>query len=252
MPVPVLVHDRLAQRLEARAGGDGFAGEGGGDDLAELAVAFGQEVDAVEGQRGFGLRVAGLGGREEIDKGNLLFRGDLLDRAGVKGEVDVVGRAVGEVGAFQVLVGDRGKEHEARGGLAVELDPAVTVDHRAEVALELGEATFAGEGLVVAEEDEHDIGLAVGEVLLGRGEALVARAGGDGVTGDREVAEGELPGGRLALDKRFHPAVVLHAVGQAVPDRADDVVVLERELGVAGAGTEEQPRQRGGEQVGKA
>jgi hypothetical protein len=99
-------------------------------------------VHAVEGEREVGFLIESLGGFEEIDEGDLLLLGHLLDGAGVEGEVDVVGGAVREVRALVVLVGDRGEEDEAGRGLAVELLAAVLVDHRAEVGLELGDVPF--------------------------------------------------------------------------------------------------------------
>ena len=70
----------------------------------------------------------------------------------------------------------------------------------------------------------------MGEDVFHRGHALAARAGGHGIAGDREVSESDVFPGELALENRFHPAIVLHAVGEGVADEADGVILLEREL----------------------
>ena len=213
MPVHVFIDDGLAEGFEGWGGGDGLAGEGGGDDFADLAIAFGEGVDAVEGEGRFGLGVAGLGGGEEVDEGDGFFFGDLFDGGGVEGEVDVIAGAVGEVGAFAIFVGDGGEEDETRSGFAVEVDGAIFIDHRGEIGFELGETGFPGEGFIVAEESEDDIGFAEGEGSFGGEEALMAGAIGDGVAVDGEVSEGEMELGEFALDGGFDPAIVLHAVG---------------------------------------
>ena len=136
VPVPILVHHCLAQRFHGGCGGNGFSDNGSGDHLAELAVALGKRVDAVESERGFRLHVERLGGAEKIDKRDTFFRGDLFHGLGVEGEVRVVFRAVREIGIAEVLVGDGREQDEARRRFTVELRGAVFVDHRGEVGLE--------------------------------------------------------------------------------------------------------------------
>ena len=151
-------------------------------------------------------------------------------------------------------MGDGGEQHDARCGFAVELHAAVLVDHRAQVVLELGDAAFTGERLVVAEVGEDDIRLAELEVIFGGGESLLARAGGHGVAREGQVAEDEFLLRQLALNEGFHPSVVLHPVGQAVADFTDHIVFMQLHYGDCGgvmiSNQGRLGRCRGGHQAG--
>jgi hypothetical protein len=70
----------------------------------------------------------------------------------------------------------------------------------------------------------------VGEDIFHRGHAAATWEGGYGIAGDSEVAESDILPGELALENSFHPAIVLHAVGEGISDEADGVILLEREL----------------------
>src|SRR5262249_12435595 len=118
--------------------------------------------------------------------------------------------------------------------------------------LELVEAGLAAPGLVVAEEGEDDVGLAAGQPLVGRAEAVGALAVGELVAGEAEVAEDEVVLGEATVEVGFQPAVVLHAVGKGVPDEADVVAGVDLEPGGGLRRIGGVERQAGGEDEGEA
>ena len=85
----------------------------------------------------------------------------------------------------------------------------------------------AVERLVVAEHREDDVGLRQRQILVRRHEPLVARAVVDLVAGVAVIADDQLQVRQFRGQVRFHPAVVLHAVGQAVADQHDVIALLE-------------------------
>src|SRR5262249_6000917 len=120
------------------------------------------------------------------------------------------------------------------------------------VPLELGQAGLAGEGLVVAEEGEDDVGPCVGgleaiiadalaggesvrlgdrgragEPLVGRAERLRPQPQDQLVAGEAEVAEDEVMFGEATVEVGFQPAIVLHAVGERVADNADMIAATQ-------------------------
>ena len=68
------------------------------------------------------------------------------------------------------------------------------------------------------------------------GEALVARTLINHVARETHVTEANLFALQVRLQHRFDPGVMLHSVGQAVPEDGDDVVwlELERDIGLGG------------------
>ena len=246
-PMLVLVDHRLPQLAE-----QGFlmfrrvAEQRAVDDLRDLAVAFGVQVDALDRERRLEVGVELGGRREEIDERDVAGARDLGHRLGVERQALVVLLAVGQIRSPEILVGDGGEEHHARRGPTVVLLREGVRDPAGQVLLESLETGLTGERLVVAEEREHDVSLGVdaGEAivfvaanrlrqpaqpLVGRAEVLRARAGVDLIAAEPEVAHDQ-PVLRIArLEHRLEPAVVLHPLGQRVADDADVVVRLQRE-----------------------
>ena len=241
MPPGVFLGDEGAEFLGRGGveGGRGRAEEGLEDFGGEGGVAGFAEVNAVDGE-GAALGEGGggefLGRGEEIDERDAgLVAGDLGHGGGVEGEVPVVGGGDGELGAGELLVGDRGEEDEAGWSDAVVGLGADVVHVGFEILFEFRQALGAGEGFVVAEKDEDDAGLDLGEPLVGGAEIFGASAGDDLVAGGGEIAEGEVMLGEFLGDERLQMVVMLHAVGEGVADDGDALAGVEGDGGVDGA-----------------
>gem|GEM_PF-6208762 len=229
--------------------GRGFAEERGIDLLGEAGLAGVVEVDAVDGERAVpaarGFLEQALRRVEQVDEGHArdVTRG-LGHRARVGGEVLVYLRLVLEIRVGVLFHRGRREQDDARGREAVVRAGAGLAQERGELLAELRQPVGSGEGLVVAEEREHDARLHLAEPLVGRAEILRARAVRDLVAGECEIAHGDVVRGVLQVDHGFHPAVVLHPVGEGVAHDRDAVprVELEGRLGCRGGGN----RGRGG------
>ena len=226
IPVHILLHHGLAQFFQRRGRGDLPAEQRLGDHFRELAVALGAEMHAVDRQR----LLRGLEelkrGMEEIDKADArLLRGGLGGlRVGF--ELRIVLRAARQVRVFRVLMRDRAEEHEAREGFAVRLGTAHILHEVDKLPLE--HVRLVLEGFVVAEEGEHDIRLHMAQVIRHVHVPAAAREGVRAVAARAHVAEAHVEVRQRALQQRFHPAIVLHAVGQAVAKNRDRVALAER------------------------
>ena len=101
------------------------------------------------------------------------------------------------------------------------------LDERIEVFLEGLQPFLAGKRLVIAEEGEDNVGLRLGQPLVGRTEVGRAQAKGQFIAGEAEVANDELVRGEPSLEVSLEPTVVLHAVGQSVADDRDMIAGLD-------------------------
>ena len=128
---------------------------------------------------------------------------------------------------MRILVRDGAEQHDAREVLAVGLGAAHLLHEVEKLLLVIPGLLDTGEGFVVAEEAKHHIGLHQLQVG-GHGDlAGAAREGIRAVAADAHGAEAHLLLRQLALQKRLHPAIVLHAVRQAVAEDGHDIALLE-------------------------
>ena len=171
---------------------------------------------------------------KQVHKGDVVGASDFRHRGGVLLQAFVVRGAVGQIAGVQVFVRDGREEHQARRALAVVLLAQRLLNERFEVFLELGQALLAGEGLVVAEEGEDDVGVGFGQPLVGRAEILRTEPDGQLVRREAEVAEGQVELGKTAVKVGLQPAVVLHAVGEGIAEDADVVPLAEFQPGRGG------------------
>ena len=229
-------------------------------------------MDAVGGERLLDL-LAGLARRgEEVDVGHSLGLADIFHRLGIKGDVGVVGLAVGPVRPVEILMNDRGEDHDARCRDAVVFLAERVLEELLDLGLEGLQAGGAGMGFVGPEEREDHVGSGVRELEAvfadeilrlqaarigdrgGAREPLVGRAevgraeplgGIDLVAVVGEVADHESLLGEAGVKQRLQPAGVLHGVGHAAADDADVVPFADLEpAGGLGRGGEERRRQQ--------
>ena len=145
--------DRLAEELRV-------------DHLCHLAVAVVGQVDAVDGERCFRLRIRSTRRVIEIDVGHAVRCRNFRHRLAVQGDTRVVFAAIGQVQVLQVLVGNRPDEDHLRGGSAVVLLLLAVGDEVGQLFLELGQPLFPAEAFVVAEAGDDPVGLHAGQPLV--------------------------------------------------------------------------------------
>ena len=248
VPVPILVEDGLADRFELGVGRGGILfRKCRGDDLSDVPVSEGVEMDAID-REGLGDFLVELHHRlVEIHERDPFVTGHLLHRSGVKGQPLVVRTAVGEIRIVQILVGDRAEKDDAR-DLAIGPCLAQIADHASELLLVIRQSLRAGEGLVVAEEGEDYVGLHMTQVIGHLGEALRTGVFSGTIAGMTEISENEVFVRIRHLEPGFGPAVVLHAVGEAIADHRDDITLAEGEgLRIAVAGRDGLGQDRHGQ-----
>src|SRR5206468_2941451 len=136
----------------------------------------------------------------------------------------------GQVVVVQVLMSNRREDDEARSGPAVVFLSESVLDEVVEVLLELIQTFGTGEGFIVAEEGEDDVGLAAREPLIGAAEVGGAESQGQLVAGKAEITEDEAVPGESAVQVGLKPAVVLHAIGERVTDDANMIALPQLEL----------------------
>ena len=253
VPVPVLVGHGGMHLPEVRAGRDGRAEERLGDDVGEPAVAGVVQVAAVECEPFGAAREELERRRVEIDeRGVGLLRGEAGGR-GVRGEVGVVLRAVGEVRVARALEGDRAEEHEPHRPALLGPQRAIVRDRLHEILPVRVRPRRSGIRLVVAEE--HEDHARIDEIEVGGigDEALLARPHGDRVAGHAEVAKPHVEPDELALEHRLHPWRMLHAVREPIAVDCHRVALLKREgRGSVGGTTRRRHAtpDRGGDEAG--
>ena len=151
---------------------------------------------------------------EEIDKTHARFLRGGFGGLRVGFELRIVLRAVRHVRIFRVLMRDGAEEHDAWEGLPVRLRAAHILHEIDELLFEV--VRLALEGLVVAEEGEHDIRLHMAQVIRHVHVPAAAREGVRAVAAGAHVAEAHVLLWQRTLQDGLHPTIVLHAVRQAI------------------------------------
>ena len=107
-----------------------------------------------------------------------------------------------------------------------------------EVALELLQASGAFERFIETKEGDDHIRLAEGKVLIGRTEAIGARAQGHFIGGPAEIAHHEIELGEAPVEKGLEMVVPggAHLGAGGVADDADVIVLVQFELRRLGGG----------------
>jgi hypothetical protein len=135
-------------------------------------------------------------------------------------------------------VGDGGEEDDLGGSFAGVVGLLLLLEEGVEVGFEAIETVGALEGFVEAEEGEDDGGFGFFEPLLRRAEVFGARADGEFVGGEAEIADREIEVGEGLMEHGLEGALVLETVGEGVADDGDVVVLGELEGGLLGEGVE--------------
>ena len=249
----VLVHDRLPQPRQIRIlMTRRIAEQGAVDDLRDLPVPFGVQVDALDRERRLARGVQLAARREQVDERHSMRLRDFPHGASVELEPLVVLAAVREIGAAEILVRDRREQHDPWGGLAVVSLGQRVLEPVGELLLERVDAGLPRVRLAVAEEGEDHVRSGVGafeavflisadwlpfpaEPLVRRPEILRPEACRDFIAAEPEVADGELVLRKPRLQHRLQPAVVLQPLRQGIADDADVLFFAELEGGGRGA-----------------
>ena len=137
--------------------------------------------------------------------------------------------AIGQERVAGVLKGGRAEEDDAREVPAVGAAAAGPRDELEQVPAVRVRLVHAGEGLVVAEEGEHDVRPHLAQVLGHMQLALAPRVGVGPVAARAQVAEAHLLTAEARLQQGLQPAVVLHPLRQRVAEERDDLARPERE-----------------------
>ena len=255
VPEPILLFNRGVheRRICLATGRRGRAVQAVGQQPGELLVTGLGGREAVQGERRTAGRIAAAGWLEEVDERQTVALRHAAHRGSVDGKARVLPPAVGQVSRrAQILEGNRGHEHEARGGPAI-VGSAQGVPHEGvELGLKDGGALRAVEGLIEPEEGDHGVGLQVGQPLVGRGEESLAVVGGElgtellragerplrdarrmgpetrGVPRAAEVAHEQFLLGKAQVQLGLETAVVNVAFGEAVADEGNPLALRGR------------------------
>ena len=164
---------------------------------------------------------------EEIDKTHARFLRGGFGGLGVGFELRIVLRTARHVRVLRVLMRDGAEEHDAREGFAIGLRAAHILHEIDELLFEVVRLVL--EGLVVAEEGEHDIRLHMAQVIRHVHVPAAAREGVRAVAAGAHVAEAHVLLWQGVLQHRLHPAIMLHAVRQAIAEDRHGVALAESE-----------------------
>ena len=216
-----------------------------------LVACFG-EKERVERERLCLLRrfrVKPLRHGEDVHKEHVIRLGHVGHGRRVELEVGVVRLRIGQVGIIDLFVGDGREEHDARRAFAAVILRPRIFEKLVEVALEFVDPSRSLERFVEAVKGENHIRLCFRQPVIARAEVfrpvprrhLIARGG--------EVAENEIVPGKLRVDKRLEPGVVLHPVGQRVAEVTDVVALVKCKLRAECIGAERNEKDEQAGQV---
>jgi hypothetical protein len=151
---------------------------------------------------------------------NAIGFGDFGHRPGVELDVGVIHCGIEEIFVLIALVGDWGKEHDARRAFAGIIAGLEVLEIFIEVGFELLKAILAFEAFVEAEEGEDDVGFHLAQPFIGGAEVFGAMAEDDFVAGDGEVAKNQIELGISGVNQRFEIAECCMRSAMALPTRA--------------------------------
>ena len=102
--------------------------------------------------------------------------------------------------------------------MAVVLVFQRVADELIELPLEFGQTGRAGKRLIVTEKREHDVRFGPLEPIVWAAEVLAAHPDREFVTSESQIPDSQVAVGKMSLEQRLEPPIVLHSIRQRVAD----------------------------------
>ena len=129
---------------------------------------------------------------------------------------------------------DRREEDQRWRVLAVVLLAGHSVDRFSKIFAKRIESRFTLESFVVAEETEDDVGLILGEPLIGISKVVFARPQFEFIARKCQIPNRQIILGKQRVKVSFQPAMMLHPISKSVADPGDVIPFSQLQLWFGG------------------